>query len=149
MEPVSAFAWLCSSNDPQIQLQSDCFSLPLSLRGNSEEWDCCGSAPAVCLSAERRGGDEERKERGKGGGALCGLSLTFQSLPPNSLFFFPRFLAIVLQKFEFLQVLLLAPGAAVAFAVIGSLSPHLQHLSNTNATSTSSASPTCQSSKTF
>lgn len=69
MEPVSAFAWLCSSNDPQIQLQSDCFSSPLSLRGNSEEWDCCGSAPAVCPSAERRGGDEGRKERGREGGA--------------------------------------------------------------------------------
>lgn len=89
MEPVSALPGCVL----QMTLKSSCSQTAfprLSLRGNSEEWDCRGSAPAVCLSAEKRGRDEGRKKEGekegwdRGESRVCGLSLTFHSLLPNS-----------------------------------------------------------------
>lgn len=135
MEPISALPGCVL----QMTLKSSCSqtALPrLSLRSNSEEWDCCGSDLAVCW---RRG--EQMKGRGKeernGGGQrehgfLWSLSLTFQSLFPNSSLFVPCFLANILPGCS--DCFSLAPGAVVCFTVIGSfsLSPtpqqHQHHL---------------------
>lgn len=66
MEPISALPGCVL----QMTLKSSCSQTAfpcLSLRGNSEECDHCGSVPAVCVSAGERGREEGRKERGKGG----------------------------------------------------------------------------------
>lgn len=79
------------------------------------------------LFAEKRG-REEGERTGMGAGGACGLTLTFQSLLPNSSgFVFQHCFAI-----GSLRLLLPSPGAAVDFTVIGSLSP----TANTSATPT-------------
>lgn len=82
----------------------------LSLRGNSEECDHCGSVPAVCLSAGDRGRDEGRKGKEIRAG---GLLLTFPVSSPQLPSFGSCFLAIAL----------LSGFSSCCSTVIGSLFP--------------------------
>lgn len=130
MEPISALPGCVL----QMTLKSSCSQTAfpcLSLRGNSEECDRCGSVPAVCVSAGESGREEGRETR------ACSFSLTFPSLLPNSLIFIPAFWQLLCHR--------VSPAVAPLWLAPF---PHSQHLSNTDVPSTSTASPTCQSSKT-